>query len=45
MRMEDVPSVDFLVPKKNTRNTQLVVFHIVLTMGYIDSAPYFCMAT
>ena len=43
--MEDVPSVAFLVPKKNPSNTQLVVFHISLSMGYVDNAPYFCMAT
>ena len=43
--MEDVPSIDFLIHKKNTRETQLVVLHLSLPMGYIDSAPYFCMAT
>ena len=45
LSMEDVLSVAFLVPKKNTSNTQLVVFHLSLHMWYIDSAPYFCMAT
>ena len=43
--MEDVLSVAFLIPKKNTSDTQLVGFHLSLPMGYIDSAPYFCMAT
>ena len=37
--MEDVPSVDFLIPKKNTIHTQLVGFQLLLPMGYIDSAP------
>ena len=45
VRMEDVQSVAFLILKKNTSNIQLVVFHILLPIGYIDSAPYFCMAT
>ena len=43
--MEEVSSVAFLTPKKNTRNTQLVGLHLSLPMGYINSAPYFCMAT
>ena len=43
--MEDVPTVAFLISKRNTRNTQLVIFHLSLPMGYIDSAPYFCMET
>ena len=45
VRMEDVPSVAFLILKKTPRNTQLVGFHLFLLMGYIDSAPYFFMAT
>ena len=45
VRTEDVPSVTFLIPKKNTSDTQLVGFHLLLPMGYIDSAPYFLMAT
>ena len=45
MRMEDVPSFAFLIPKKTPSDTQLVGFHLSLPMGYVDSAPYFCMAT
>ena len=45
VRMEDVLSVAFLIPKKNPSDTQLVGFHLSLPMGYVDSAPYFCMAT
>ena len=41
VRMGDVPSVAFLIPKKTPSNTQLVGFHLSLPMGYIDSAPYF----
>ena len=43
VRMEDVPSAAFLIPKKTPSNTQLVGFHISVPMGYIDSTPYFCM--
>ena len=44
VRMEDVPYAAFLIPKKTPRNTHLVGFHISVPMGYINSAPYFCMA-
>ena len=44
VRMEDVQSVSFLVPKKNTSDLQLVGFQLSLPMGYVDSAPYFFMA-
>ena len=43
--MEDVQSSAFLIPKNTTSNTQLEGFHLSLPMGYIDSAPYFCMTT
>ena len=43
LRMEDVPSVPFLIPKKKSRDTQLVGFHISLPMGYLYNSPYFCM--
>ena len=45
LRMEDVPSVAFLIPKKNPSDTQLVGFHISLPMGYVYNTLYFCMAT
>ena len=45
VRMEDVPPVAFLIPKKTPSNTQLVGFHLFHPMGYIGSAPYFFMAT
>ena len=44
-RMEDTLSVTFLTPKKPPSNQQLVGFHLSLPMGYVDSAPYFYMAT
>ena len=45
VRMEDVPSVAFLIPKNTPRDTQLVEFHLSLPMGYIYSDSYFCIAT
>ena len=45
VRLEDTPSVAFLVPRKNTTDEQLVGFHLALTMGYVDSPPFFCMST
>ena len=45
VRMEDALSVAFLIPKKTSSYTHQVGFHLSLPMGYIDSAPYFCMAT
>ena len=44
VRMDDVPSVAFLIPKKTPSDTQLVGFHHSVPMGYINSAPYYCMA-
>ena len=45
VRMEDVLSVAFLIPKKIPSDTQLVGLHLSLPMGYIDGATYFFMAT
>ena len=45
VRMKDVPSVAFLIPKKSPSDTQLVGFHLSLPIGYINSDPYFCMTT
>ena len=39
VRMEDVPSVTFLIPKKIPIDTQLVGFQLSLPMGYVDNAP------
>ena len=43
--MEDASSVAFLFPKKNPTDPQLVIFHLSLPMGYIDSSVYFCATT
>ena len=45
VRVEDVLSVAFLITNKTPSDTQLVGSHLSLPMGYIDSAPYFGMAT
>ena len=42
--MEDAPYLPFPILKKNPSDTQLVGFHISLPMGYVDNAPYFCIA-
>ena len=38
-------SVVFLILRKKPMNDQLVCFHLSLPMGYMESAPYFCMST
>ena len=45
VRLEDTPSVAFLLPRKRPTDEQLVGFHLSLHMGYVDSVPYFCMST
>ena len=45
VRMENVPSFAFLIQNKSPSYQKLVGFHLLLIMGYINSAPYFCMAT
>ena len=43
--MEEITSFAFLIPKKTPSDLKLVGFHFYLPMGYVYSAPYFCMAT
>ena len=43
--MEDTPSTAFLLPNMDPADNQLVGLHLFLTMGFVDSAPYFFMAT
>ena len=45
VRMEDYPSITFLIPNKYPCDPQLVEFQLFLPMGYVDISPYFCMAT
>ena len=44
VHLKDTPSVELLLPKNGTEDEQLVGFHLYLPMGYVDSAPYFCMS-
>ena len=41
VRLEDIPSVAFLVPKATPEEDQLVGFHLSITMGYVESAAFF----
>ena len=45
VRLEDTPSVSFLVPRNKPTDKQLVSFHMSLPMGYVDTAPFFYMST
>ena len=45
VRREDTPSVAFLIPRKKPTDEQLVVFHLAIPMGYVDSSPFLCMST
>ena len=45
VRLKDVPSVVFLVPKSTPDEDQLVGFHLSITMGYVESAAFFCAKT
>ena len=43
--LEDIPSVAFLVPKATPDEEHLVGFHLSITMGYVESAAFFCATT
>ena len=45
VRLDNTPSVAFIVPRKKPNDKQLVGFHLYLPMGYMDSTPLFCMST
>ena len=40
VRLEDIPSVAFLVPKATPEEDQLVGFHLTIPMGYVESAAF-----
>ena len=44
VRLEDTPSMTFLIPSKTPTNKQLFVFHLYLPMGYVDNTPFFCLS-
>ena len=43
LQVEGGTSIAFLPPKKNKTDKQLVVFHMLLLVSFVNSAPYFCM--
>ena len=45
VRLEDIPSVAFLVPKATPEEDQLVEFHLSIPMGYVESTAFFCATT
>ena len=45
VRLEDIPSVAFLVPKDTPDEDQLVGFHLSIPMGYVEYAAFFCATT
>ena len=42
---EDIPSVEFWIPRKYPYEKHLVGFHLSIPIGYIDSANLFLTAT
>ena len=45
VRPEEIPSVAFLVPKATPDEEQLVGFHLLIPMGYVESADFLCATT
>ena len=44
VRLEDTPSMTFLIPSKTPTDEQLFGFHLYLPMGYVDNTPFFCLS-
>ena len=44
-RLEDIPLVEFLVPKATPNEEKLVGLHLSIPMGYMESAAFFCATT
>ena len=45
VRLEDIPSVAFLISKSTPEEDQLVGFHLSIPIGYVESAAFFCATT
>ena len=45
VRLKDIPSVAFLVPKATLEEDQLVGFHLSIPMEYVESDAFFCATT
>ena len=45
VKIDDVPKLAFAIPPAPGDQEQLIGFHLSLSMGYIESAPFFCAAS
>ena len=45
VRLEDTPSVSFLVPRNKPTDKQLVGFHLCLPIGLVEITPFLCIST
>ena len=45
VRLEDITSVALLMTKATPDDKQLVRFHLLIPMGYVESATFFCATT
>ena len=45
VRLEDIPSVAFFVPKVTPEEDQLVGFHLSILMGHVEPPAFFCVTT
>ena len=45
VRINDITYVAFLIPNEWKEEEKLVVFHLYIPMGYVESASLFCAAT
>ena len=45
VRLEDIPSVAFLISKSTPEEDQLVGFHLSIPMRSVESAAFFCATT
>ena len=45
IRLEDVAKLAFVVPPLPGDTEPLIGFHLSLPMGYVESAPFFCIVT
>ena len=44
-RSKGILVVGFLVPREDMDKEKLIIFHLSLPLGYIESDPFFCVAT
>jgi hypothetical protein len=45
LRLADLPNLAFVVPPHPCDPEPLTGFHLLLPMGFVESAPYFCSST